>query len=38
MSPDILTLVLVPIYLLVGTFGIALLMNWVLKRFGSPKK
>ncbi len=38
MNPEILSLVLIPVYLLLGTFGIAPLMNWVLKRFDPPKK
>jgi hypothetical protein len=38
MNAEVLSIFLVPIYLIVGTAGIALLMNWALKRFGSPKK
>ncbi len=37
MNSDFLSLVLVPVYLIGGTFGIALLMNRVLKGSGPPK-
>jgi flagellar biogenesis protein FliO len=38
MSTDYLQLLLVVIYLMSGTLGIVLLVGWVLKRFGPPKK
>ena len=36
MNAEFVSLLFVPVYLLAGTAGIALLMNWALKRFGSP--
>jgi nucleotide-binding universal stress UspA family protein len=38
MNRDILSLVRVPVHLIAVTFGIALLRNRVLKRFGPPRK
>ena len=38
MNADFVSILLVPVYLIVGTAGIALLMGWAMKRFGSPKK
>jgi hypothetical protein len=38
MNAEVLSIFLVPIYLIVGTAGVALMMGWAMKRFGSPKK
>ena len=36
MNAEFFSLLLVPVYLVAGTAGIALLVGWALKRFGSP--
>jgi hypothetical protein len=38
MDPDLVNLLKVVAYLILGTVGIALLIGWALKWFGSPKK
>jgi hypothetical protein len=34
---ETISIIKVIAYMMVGTFGIALLFGWALKRFGSPK-
>jgi ABC-type glycerol-3-phosphate transport system permease component len=38
MNPDFSNSVLLVVYLIVGTVGIAFFAGWALKRFGPPKK
>jgi hypothetical protein len=37
-NPELVNLLKVVAYLIVGTIGIAWLAGWALKRFGPPKK
>ena len=38
MDPELVDLLKVVAYLILGTVGIALLAGWAMKRFGPPKK
>jgi len=37
-DPELVSLLEVVAYLILGTIGIALLAGWAMKRFGPPKK